>query len=287
MIMILISDRAGVLDWLTQPFSGSNGQRALLAAGLAAVTTAVVGTWVVLRGLAFMGDALSHGVLPGVALASLLGLSLGVGALAGAAVMALLVGFISRRTAIGQDTSIGLAFVGMLGLGVMMLAGREDAEHITELLFGDLSDITNAELAVQAGVAAITLAVTVLFYRPFLALSLNPPQAKLLGMRPGLTHYVMLGAIALAVVSSFGAVGTLLVSGLLVAPAATAAVIHARTVPRMMITAVVAGLLAVVVGQVASFHAGTPQSATMAVTAVGMFFLALVMLEPFARRRHV
>lgn len=285
--MILISGLGSGLEWLTQPLSGSIQHRALLAAGLAAVTTAIVGTWVVLRGLAFMGDALSHGVLPGVALASLLGMSLAVGALVGAAVMAILVGFVSKRTAIGQDTSIGLAFVGMLALGVMMLAGRRDAEHITELLFGNLGDITNAELILQAGVAAVALAATVLFYRPFLALSLNPPQAELLGMRPGLTHYVMLGAIALAVVSSFGAVGTLLVSGLLVAPAATAAVLHARSVPRMMLTAVLLGLVAVVIGQVVSFHAATPQSATMAGTAVGMFFLALVLLEPFARRRHV
>jgi ABC-type Mn2+/Zn2+ transport system permease subunit len=277
------------MAWLSDPFALEFMQRALVAGMLAVVATSVVGTWVVLRGLSFLGDALAHGVIPGMALAVLWGFNLTVGALLTAAVMVGGISVVNRRSRLGEDTGVGLLFVGMLALGVIIISKSSSfTTDVQGLLFGDVLGVTWADVRVQAVLAVVVVAASAAGYRPFLALSFNEAKSGSLGLRPGVTHLALLGLIALAIVSSFEAVGTLLVFGLLVGPPATAALL-VRRVWLCMLVAVALGWVAVVTGLVLSYHHGTAAGATMAGISVALFFVVLTAQEvgAAARRRLV
>lgn len=263
------------MDWLIEPFELAFQQRALIGGSLAAVAASVVGTWVIIRGMTFLGDALVHGVIPGIALAVLLDFSVVVGAALAAGVMVGGINLIHRQTRFSEDTGIGLLFVGMLALGVILISRTPSyTGSLTTILFGDALGVTNRDLAYLAALVAIVVALSVIMYRPFLVLAFNEQKARLLGMRPGWAHATMLSLITLAIVGSSQTVGTLLVFGLLVAPPATAALL-VRRVPAMMATSALIGLLSVFLGLLVSFHANTSGSATMALIPVVGFFVVL------------
>ncbi|MEO7427993.1 MAG: zinc ABC transporter permease AztB [Acidimicrobiales bacterium] len=264
------------MRWFLDPFDPEFMQRALLAAMLAVVASSVVGTWVVLRGLSFLGDALAHGVIPGMALAVLWGFNVTIGALLTAGLMVGGISFVNRRARLAEDTGVGLLFVGMLALGVIIISkSRSFATDVQSLLFGDVLGVTWADVRLQAVAAVVVVVASLLGYRAFLALSFNETKAGSLGLHPGRTHLALLGLIALAIVSSFQAVGTLLVFGLLVGPPATAALL-VRRVWLCMVVAVALGWVAVAVGLVLSYHHGTAAGATMAGVSVGLFFVVLI-----------
>ncbi len=270
------------MGWLLDPFEPEFMQRALLAGMLAVVASSVVGTWVVLRGLSFLGDALAHGVIPGMALAVLWGFNLTVGALLTAALMVGGISLVNRRARLAEDTGVGLLFVGMLALGVIIISkSRSFATDVQSLLFGDVLGVTWSDLALQAGAAALVVLASTLGYRAFLALSFNQDKAGSLGLRPGLTHLLLLGLVALAIVSSFQAVGTLLVFGLLVGPPATAALLVRRVWVGMLLS-VALGWVAVGLGLVLSYRHGTAAGATMAGLSVAIFFVVLIGQELLA-----
>jgi manganese/iron transport system permease protein len=274
------------MDWLTDPFAFDFMQRSLLAALLAVLTTSVVGTWVVLRGLAFMGDALAHGVIPGVAIAFLLDVHLVVGAAVAAVVMIGAISLIHRTATLTEDTAIGLLFVGMLALGVILISRSGSfAVDLVAILFGDVLGTTAADIVVQGIAAAVVVGGVILFYRPLLVLAFNEEKAEVLGLKPRLTHFVMMSLITIAVVTSFQTVGTLLVFGLMIAPPATASLV-ARRVPLMMVTAIIAGVVSVVAGLVVSFHFDTAAGATMSGLAVALFFVTLGGRSLLSRLRH-
>ncbi len=154
------------------------------------------------------------------------------------------------------------------------------AGDLTSILFGDALGVTTGDLYVLSVVAGVTLVVSLLLYRPFLVLSFNEQKARLLGLRPQLAHVAMLGLITISIIGSFQTVGTLLVFGLLVGPAATAALM-VRRVPSIMIVASLIGVLSVVVGLVISYHANTSGSATMALVPVVLFFIVLTVRSLF------
>ena len=263
------------MNFLIDAFEPAFMQRALIGGLLAVVATSLVGTWVVLRGLAFLGDALAHGVVPGIALALLWSFNPLVGAFVAALVMSGLITFVSNRTVMRDDTAIGLLFVGMLALGVLIISkAKSFATDVTAILFGDALGVTRADLRNQFIAAVIVIVLTILLYRPFLALTFNQVKAQTLGMRPKLAQAALLALIAVAIVSSFQAIGTLLVFGLIVAPPATAALLVNRIV-LIMLVSVVSGSLAVLFGLLLSFHYGTAGGATIAVLCVLQFFVVL------------
>jgi ABC-type Mn2+/Zn2+ transport system permease subunit len=263
------------MDWLTEPFALAFQQRALVGGALAALALAVVGTWVVIRGMTFLGDALVHGVIPGIALAILLDFNVLLGAALAATVMIAGINLVHRQTTFSEDTGIGLLFVGMLGLGVILIS-RSDAYtgSLTGILFGDALGVTNEDLVLLGVVAGVVLVVSSLLYRNFLVLSFNEHKAKMLGLNPRLAHLALLGLTTVSIVGSFQTVGTLLVFGLLVGPPATAALLVKR-VPVMMTTAAVIGVLSVAVGLMISYYAGTSGSATISVVPIVLFFVVL------------
>jgi len=265
------------MDFLFGPFIHNEFMARALAGGLlVSLSCAVVGTFVVLRGLAFIGDALSHGVLPGVAVALLLGLPGMVGAAAGSLAMIVGIGYITRRSSLSSDTAIGLLFVGMLALGVVIVSrSRSFSGDLIHILFGEVLGISWADVAGQGGAALAVSALAFVCRRPFLLLSFSPEQADVSGFPAKRYHSIMLLMIALTVVVSFKTVGTLLVFGLLIAPAASAA-LYAKKVRTMMALAWIFGALSTYGGLLASYHLNIAGGASIALVATLLFFAALV-----------
>jgi ABC-type Mn2+/Zn2+ transport system permease subunit len=272
------------MDWIIEPFELAFQQRALVAGALVAVALALVGTWVVIRGMTFLGDALVHGVVPGIALAIIFDFSVILGAVLAAVVMIAGINLVHRQTTFSEDVGIGLLFVGMLALGVILISTTASyAGSLTSILFGDALGVSGTDLVILLALTVVTIVVSVLFHRPFLVLSFNEQKARLLGLRPRTAHWVLLAVITLAIVGSFQTVGTLLVFGLLVGPPATAALI-ARTVPLIMLLASSFGVVSVVMGLAISYHLGTAGSATIALVPVVAFFITLSIKTLLGRR---
>jgi ABC-type Mn2+/Zn2+ transport system permease subunit len=278
------------MDWLLEPFTCTSCGfmiRALVAGLLTVVTTSLIGTWVVLRGMAFMGDAMAHGVIPGVTAAYLLDANLGVGAAVSAAVMVGGINVVSRRSRLPEDTGIGLLFVGMLALGVTLISLRGAfAGDLTAILFGDAIGVTAGDVRTSAIAALVAVLLTVALYRPFLVLAFSEDKAQALGLRPRAAHITLLTLIGMAIVVSFQVVGTLLVFAFLVAPPATAALVS-RRVPVMMAVAVLFGSIGVVLGLAVSYNYDTAASPTIAGLTVLGFFVVLVVRDVADRLRAV
>lgn len=263
------------MEWWLAPFELGFQQRALIGGVLAALMASTVGTWLVLRGMSFFGDAFVHGIIPGVAAAVVLDINPLIGAAFAALVMVFAIEMVQRRTVLSEDTSIGLLFVGMLALGVVIISRLDSySGSLTSILFGDALGVTWSGIITQGVLLAVVLTVSTLLYRPLMALSLSRDKAELLGMRPGIAHAALLVLIALAVIGSYQAVGTLLVFGLLVGPPATASLLS-RNILHMMLVAAGIGVFSVWLGLTISYHFATAASATMALVPIVLFFLVL------------
>ncbi|MCB0916057.1 MAG: metal ABC transporter permease [Actinobacteria bacterium] len=275
------------MEWFTEPFALGFQQRALIGGMLAGVMCAVVGTWLVLRGMSFFGDAFVHGVVPGIAAAVVLDVNPALGAALAAGVMVAGIEWVSRQSKLSEDTAIGLLFVGMLALGVVIISSVSSyTGSLTAILFGDALGVTTGDLVRQAVLGVIVVVAAVVLYRPFLALAFNQHKAQVLGLHPKRAHAALLVLIAASVIGSYQSVGTLLVFGLLVGPPATAALV-ARTVPRMMLGAAAISVVSVWVGLMLSYHLGTAGSATMAMVPIVVFFVVLAFRQIVPRKAPV
>jgi zinc/manganese transport system permease protein/manganese/iron transport system permease protein len=256
------------MSWLTDPFSAEFMQRALLGGVLVALICAVVGVWVVLRGMAFLGEAMAHGMLPGVALATLLGAPVLLGAAVSALVMSAGIGLLRRRGRLSHDTSIGLLFVGMLALGIILISHSGSfATDATAVLFGDVLAISWPDVVTLLVALVVTLLIAATFHRSFVALAFDERVARVLGLRPALAQTMLIGLVTIAVVASYQAVGSLLVVGLLLAPAVAAGQWTRRILPTMLLGAVL-GSSAVALGLLISWYTGTAAGASIAATAI-------------------
>lgn len=264
-------------SWWIEPFLHSDSVRtAAPVVALTALCTALVGTWVVLRGMSFLGDALAHGVLPGAAIAFVVGGDTTVGALIAAVAMAGGIGLVKSASPLPDDASIGVLFVGFLSLAVVIMS-TERASYSGDLnrfLFGSVTGISSGDVQRQAITTAVTVVAVVVFYRALLVSTFDERQASLLGLHPRLTHFGLLALLAVTIVSSFSTVGNLLVFAFLVAPPATAT-LFARRVPAMLLLAPAIGVVDGLLGLLISYHHSTAAGATMALCTVAVFFVAL------------
>lgn len=275
------------MNYLVDPFANNEFMRLALFGGiLVACTCAIAGTFVVLRGLAFVGDALAHGVLPGIATAMLLGFSGILGAAIGAAVMMGGVSIVSRKFRLSGDTAIGLLFVGMLSLGVVITSRSTSfVGDLTRILFGELLGITTTDLAWQFAALIIVGAIAFVSRRPFLLLSVDDGLARTSGFSARLFHNVMLTMVAITVIASFQTVGTLLVLGMLIAPAATGS-IFARRIESMMLIAALVGSLSTYIGLLISYHYDLAAGASIVLTSVMIFAVSATANEVRKARGH-
>ncbi len=275
------------MNYLVDPFANNEFMRLALFGGiLVACTCAIAGTFVVLRGLAFVGDALAHGVLPGIATAMLLGFSGILGAAVGAAVMMGGVSIVTRKFRLSGDTAIGLLFVGMLAMGVVITSRSTSfVGDLARILFGELLGITTTDLAWQFAALVIVGAIAFVSRRPFLLLSVDDGLARTSGFSARLFHNVMLTMVAITVIASFQTVGTLLVLGMLIAPAATGS-LFARRIESMMLIAALVGSLSTYIGLLISYHYDLAAGASIVLTAVVIFAISATANEIRKSRGH-
>ncbi len=261
-----------LLGRLAEPFQLSFMQHAFLASLLIGLASGVLGVYVVLRRMAFIGDAVSHTALPGLVTAYLRGWSLLGGALVAGVATALAIGWISRRGTIREDTAIGIVFTGLFALGIVMISATKSFRDVTSLLLGNVLAVTESDLVMIAGVAAIVCTVTFLLHKELELSSFDPIHAEVAGLNPDVARYILLLLLALAVVAGIEAVGVVLVSGLLITPAATASLLTTRLV-RMMGLAVFFAFVSAAGGLYASYFFNVSTGAAMILTAMALFVL--------------
>lgn len=270
---------------LVTPFM-ENGfmQRALLAGTLVSLLCAIVGTFVVLRGMAFIGDALAHGVLPGVAGAAIVGFPVLIGAGIGAAVIVVGIGYITARSRLSRDVAIGLLFVGLLALGVVMVSSsRSLTGDLEAILFGEFLGVDTSDLLALSVTAALVAVATLWSARPFAVLCFDEDLARIMGYRARNYHRTMLLMIAATVVVAFQAVGSLLVFGMLLAPSASGALLSKR-IGSMMVWAFWFGVWSTYLGLLLSYHFSWAAGASVVLCAVGTFFIVLVITSVVGHR---
>ncbi len=261
------------IGWWIDPFVDNAFMReALLATVLAVACTSVIGTWVVLRGLAFLGDALAHGVLPGIAIAWVIGIDTSIGA---ALAMVGGVAVIKQGSPLPDDVSIGVLFVGFLALAVVIMSAGAATGDLTRFLFGSINAVDGTDLARLGIVTAVVLTAVAIGHRALLVSTFDPLQARLGGLHPRATHLLLLALVALAIVASFETVGSLLVFAFLIAPPATASLL-ARRVVSIMALAVLLGCGASLVGLLVSYHHRAAAGGSMALANVVVFMVALI-----------
>ncbi len=265
-----------MIVWLAEPLKYVFMQRALLAALVVGVVCSVVGCYVVLRSMAFLGDALAHAILPGVAIAYLLNGNLTVGALIAAIAVALGIGFVSRQGMIREDTAIGILFAAALSLGVVLISSIQTyAVDLSHILFGNVLGVSAGDLWLTGGLGLVVLASVAVCYRPFLVISFDPVLAATLRLPVGMLNNLMLVLLALTIVVSLQTVGVGLVAAMLVTPAATAYLLT-RRLRNMMLLAAGFGALSSVVGLYISFYANVVSGAAVVLTATLFFLLAFL-----------
>jgi manganese/iron transport system permease protein len=264
------------MTWLLQPFAYEFMQRGMLASVIVGVLCAVMGTYVVLRGMAFLGDALAHAILPGIAIAYLLKGSLLVGALIAAILIALVIGVFSRQGTVKEDTAIGILFAAALSLGVALISSiKTYAVDLSHILFGNVLGVSSTDLWLTAGLGLLILLTVVLLYKPFLVISFDPVLAATMRLPADLLRNLMLVLLALTVVVSLQTVGVGLAAAMLVTPAATAYLITRRLASMMVLSAAL-GALSSITGLYLSYYLNIVSGSAIVLTATLFFVIAFL-----------
>lgn len=264
------------MNWLFQPLAYEFMQRGLLASVIVGILCAVMGTYVVLRGMAFLGDALAHAILPGVAIAYLLHGNLLVGAIVAAVVIALSIGAFSKQGTVREDTAIGILFAAALALGVALISTIQTyAVDLSHILFGNVLGVSSLDLWLTAGLGLLILLTIFLLYKPFLIISFDPLLAATLRLPAELLRNLMLVLLALTVVVSLQTVGVGLAAAMLVTPAATAYLLT-RRLAAMMIVSATLGALSSAIGLYLSYYLNIVSGSAIVLTATTFFLLAFL-----------
>lgn len=251
-------------------------QRGMAAAVMVGILCSVVGCYVVVRSMAFLGDAMAHAILPGVAVAYLLQGNLMLGALVAAIAVALGIGFLSRSGMVREDTAIGILFAAALSLGVALISSIQTyAVDLTHILFGNVLGVTVSDLWLTGGLALFVLALVLIFFKPFLVVSFDPVLAATLRLPVELIRNLLLILLALTIVVSLQAVGVGLVAAMLVTPGATAYLV-ARRLSTMMVWAGAVGGFSSVAGLYLSYYANIASGAAIVLVATALFLLAFL-----------
>jgi len=261
--------------WLLEPLAYPFMVRGLIASLLVGTVCAILGTYVVLKGMAFFGDALAHAILPGVAVAYLAHWPLSVGALVTGVVAAVGIGYLTRRGHLKEDTAIGIIFSGAFALGIALLSTVEAySVDLTHFLFGNVLGVSTADLWLIGALGGVVLLLVAAFYKEFLVLAFDPVLARMLRLPTTFLHYLLLVMLAVTVVVSLQTVGVALMVAMLVTPAATAYMLT-RRLPTMMALAAFFGSLSAVMGLYLSFYVNVASGPAVVLVCTVLFLLAL------------
>lgn len=241
-----------MIETLLLPFQFGFMQKAFLIGAILAVPTALLSSFLVLKGWSLMGDAVSHAVLPGIVIAYLLGIPLLIGAFVAGMICALATGYLSDNSRVKQDTVMGVVFSGMFGLGLVIYAAITTTLHLDHILFGNMLGIGSQDLWTAGSIAALVTIGILIFWRDLMLHAFDPAQARTIGLPVKALHYGMLTALSLTIVATLSAVGIILAIGLLISPGAIAFLVT-RRLGTMMVAAVCVTQAAVFAGVYASF----------------------------------
>jgi len=267
---------ADLIDFLADPWKLEFMRRGLIAAVAVSAIAAVIGSFVILKGMAFIGDALPHASFGGIAAAFVLGSNLYLGGAIAALLTAILIGFISRRGQIKYDTAIGILFVGAFAAGILIISRQTNyTPDLFSFVFGNVLGLSWSDVWTTVIAAAVILLLIVLFYKEILFVAYDPSMAAASGLPVAAAQYGLLALIAVTTVIGLQTVGIVLVVALLITPAATAQLLTRRLPPMMAVGAVV-GALSSLVGLYIAYHADVSASAAIVLTATGFFFLAFL-----------
>jgi manganese/iron transport system permease protein len=276
------------MGWLLEPLTYPFIRSGLIAVVLIGFVCAVLGVYVVLRSMAFIGDALAHTILPGLVAAYLLGLNLLGGAVVAGVATALGIGWLGRRGTLREDTAIGVIFTGMFALGILLMSAADSFRDFTHMLFGNVLGITTFDLMLIAGLALFVLAVLFLFHKELELTSFDPTHAKAIGLNPDIVRYGLLVVLSLTVVAGVQAVGVVLISALLITPAAAASLLT-RSLPRMMALSAAFAVFSGLAGLYASYYLDVSSGAAIVLACTACFVAASVVRavrhEPAGKRR--
>lgn len=267
-----------MIETLLMPFQFGFMQNAFLISLIVAVPTALLSCFLVLKGWALIGDAISHAVLPGIVLAYIVGLPLLIGAFVAGMVCALATGYLSHNSRIKQDTVMGVVFSGMFGLGIVLYVSVETNAHLDHILFGNMLGVDGQELLTSGLIALIIAAGIVLKWKDLLLHSFDPAQAQASGLPITVLHYGLLAAISLAVVATLSATGLILAIGLLIAPGAIAFLL-VREFKTMLWVACCVCMISMLAGTYASFFLDSAPAPTI------ILILTAVFIGAFLRRQ--
>lgn len=262
-----------MLNWLIEPFTLGFMRTGLLAAALVGLTCAILGVYVVLRRMAFIGDALAHTVLPGVVIAYLNNWNLFVGAIIAGLVTALGISWMSRRDSVREDTAIGVLFTGMFALGILLISTVRSFRDFTHILFGNLLGVSQEDLLLIGGLSLAILFVLALFHKELELTSYDTTYAQVIGVRADWLRTLLLVLLALTVVTSIQVVGVVLTSAMLVTPAAAASLLTRRLGRMMAISALIA-VGSALVGLYISFYARVASGAAIVLACTLCFGIA-------------
>lgn len=265
-----------LISWLTDPLQYSFMQRALLEVVLMGLTTGVIGAYVVLRGWAFLGDALSHAIFPGVVISFLIHASFFVGALAFGVVTALTIGALARNRRVSEDSAIGVLFAGMFALGIVLISTIQGyTADLASFLFGDVLGVSPSDVLASVLIGLLVLAALILFYKELLLVAFDSDMAESIGLPVWLIDLGLLILIAMTIVVSLRAVGNILVVAMLVTPAAAARLWTDRLLVMMGLSALF-GALGGIVGLLVSYHTDLAAGGTIVLVVTFWFGVSLL-----------
>jgi manganese/iron transport system permease protein len=264
------------MNFLLEPLTYEFMQRGLLASVIVGILCAVMGTYVVLRGMAFLGDAIAHAILPGVAIAYIFQGDLLIGAGVAAILVALSIGFFSKEGTVKEDTAIGILFAAALSLGVALISTIQTyAVDLSHILFGNVLGVSVSDLWLIAGLSFLILLTVAILYKPFLVISFDPVLAATLRLPAEFLRNLMLVLLSLTVVVSLQTVGVSLAAAMLVTPAATAYLLTRRLFPMMILSATI-GALSSIIGLYISYYFNIVSGSAIVLTATFLFLLGFL-----------
>jgi manganese/iron transport system permease protein len=272
-----------MIETLLFPFQFTFMQNAFVISALVAVPTALLSCFLVLKGWALMGDAVSHAVLPGVVLASILGLPLILGAFAAGMLCAVATGYVAENSRVKEDTVMGVVFSGMFGLGLVLYVAAAPGAQLNHILFGNMLGVERHELWSAAAIALPVTAGLLLSWRDLLLASFDPAQAKASGLRVGWLHYGLLAALSLSIVATLTSTGLILAVGLLIAPGATAFLLVRRFSAMLVLSVAICGF-AMFTGTYLSFFIDSAPAPTIILILSALFVLAFDRRQVLNRR---
>ncbi|MBN8293338.1 metal ABC transporter permease [Rhodobacter sp. NTK016B] len=272
-----------MIETLLFPFEFNFMRDAFLIAAIVAVPTALLSCFLVLKGWALMGDAVSHAILPGVVLAYVLGIPLIIGAFAAGMVTTLATGYLSANSRIKQDTVMGVVFSGMFGLGIVLYTSIRSDAHLDHILFGNMLGIDAQDLWTAGLISALVSGLLLLKWKDLMLHAFDPAQAQASGLPVRVLHYGLLTVLSLTIVATMSATGLILAVGLLIAPGAIAFLVT-RRFGRMLAVAVVVCLLSMMAGVYASFFLDSAPAPTIILILTTLFILAFLRRVWIVRR---